>query len=103
MSGHSHSLEFSTKARGDLRDIRAFSEIRWGKDQAVAYAHGLATATEKIRDNPEIGAIRYLGGRELRVLPVDSHLIVYRLSASRIRVLRVIHKSRDFGRIALDL
>ena len=71
---------------------------------AHRYATALGDAFERIRQMPEIAALRSYGRRELEGMRVWSvsgfrrFLVFYRVTEKTIEVIRVLHSARDIPR-----
>lgn len=92
------TVEFSARARRDFADIWGYSVETWGIAQASRYIDAFQTTLKLIdaeavtvRDASDIrpGLLRY---------PVGSHVLFFRLSPSKIRVVRILHSHMDFKR-----
>jgi toxin ParE1/3/4 len=87
----------SAIARTDLRSIGRYGARQWGRDRARRYAETIRDQFELLSRYPEIGVVAdKLPGIRLR--PVGSHVIYYRLDAEEVLVLRVLHASQDVER-----
>jgi toxin ParE1/3/4 len=90
-------LDITAEAKADLRAIYAYSVEHWGKAKADAY---LDTIQAKLRA---------LAGSSLSGVPADevrpglrrqlagSHTIWFRIESDRLKVIRVLHQSRETG------
>ena len=85
-------LVLSPKAEQDIENILRYTGEQWGEKQIPIYQDKLTGALEAILANPASGH----GSAELpethRVYPVGSHVIVYRIQADVIGVIRILHK-----------
>lgn len=83
-------LNYSPAARRDLLAIIDHGrEAGW--PDPVGFVHELRDRAAGLRDNPRRGrAGRIVGTREL-VLAGTAYLMIYRVSAGAIEVLRVLH------------
>ena len=82
------------RAGRDLEEIWFFV----AQDDPVAADRWLDTLEEKlglIADNPLMGVARPDIAPELRYYPVGHYLLLYRLVAGGIEVVRVVHGARD--------
>jgi len=52
-------------------------------------------AFEGLRDNPRIGSVRFDRRTEPRSIPVNRHLIYYRIRSDVVEVARILHKRAD--------
>lgn len=89
-------LEFTRKAFRDIAGIEEWIAVDNPKAAQDVAASILKTA-EQLEVNPSLGRPgREDGTREL-VLPKHPYILIYRLTAQRIRVLAVLHQSRKYG------
>tara|TARA_A200000159_G_C7045889_1_gene224024 strand:- start:76 stop:369 length:294 start_codon:yes stop_codon:yes gene_type:complete len=85
----------SKAADADLEDIFDYTLEEFGLDQAVSYVSEFDDTFETISENPEIGRKREEIREELRSLVKDKYVIFYRILIDHIRVVRILHGSRD--------
>ena len=85
-------------ARDDLRDIWRFGVITWGEAQADRYSDTLDAAINGLGVLPYMGPVVDDVSKGLRRLVVRSHLAFYRVDGDAVRIIRVLHGSRDAGR-----
>lgn len=90
--------ELSSEADQDIEEIYDYAEQQYGTDRAVEYTLDLEFLFERIVQNPELGTKRDEIQSELRSFPKAQHIVFYRILPDRIRIVRVIHGSRDFSR-----
>src|SRR5258708_24013561 len=92
----------TNRAAGDLREARAWSRARWGKELTSRYFDDLHEGAQFIAENQSALRRRQelSGGISLRVYPVREHYIVYEPLAERfIAVVAVIRQGRDIPAI----
>jgi toxin ParE1/3/4 len=82
----------------DIAEIWTFGFQRWGEIQADRYAQQLATLIHKLTEFPELGAPLLGKTSGVRSLKSGKHRIIYALPANNVRVVRILHASRDFAR-----
>jgi len=87
--------ELSTKADHDIDDIFDYTEKEFGFDQAVKYVSELEPVFQLIANYPKSGKKRDEIKIGLRSFPISSHIIFYRIFKHKIRIVRVLHGSRD--------
>lgn len=87
--------ELSVKADKDIEDIFDYTTEEFGPDQAVLYVSGFESIFTELTLNPELGRERPEIRQELRSIAKDSHIIFYRVLIDRIRIVRILHGSRD--------
>jgi len=88
----------TARAAADLREARAWSRARWGKELTSRYFDDLHQGAQFIAENQ--AALRrrqeLSGGTSLLVYPVREHYIVYEPLADRfIAIVAVIRQGRD--------
>ncbi len=88
----------TARAAADLREARAWSRARWGKELTSRYFDDLHESAQFIAEN--LGALRgrqeLSAGISLLVYPVREHYIVYEPLAERfIAIVAVIRQGRD--------
>lgn len=85
----------SPEADDDLDQIFDYTEKEFGYKQAVIYLSECEIQFNKLANNPTIGRERPEIRPELYSFPYQSHIIFYRIMQDHIRIVRVIHGSRD--------
>lgn len=97
MSSRSLPIKLAPKARQDFIDILRYTGETWGPKQLQAYRDKIDEALQVISRNPELGR---RGDEELfetyRLYLVGVHVIVYRIEAARIGVIRILHQRMHF-------
>ena len=90
-----HHYILSKKTQEDIDTIYEFGVLKFGKDQALNYLSELRAHFELLLKNPEIGKKRDEIKYGLYSLPCASHIIFYRILNNHLRIIRVLHGSRD--------
>jgi toxin ParE1/3/4 len=90
----------SEAADADLEDIFDYTLEEFGLGQAVSYVSEFDDSFETISKNPEIGRKREEIREELRSLAKDKHVIFYRILSDHIRIVRILHGSRDLPKFS---
>ena len=85
----------SENADSDIDSIFDYTEIEHGFNQAVKYLNNLETVFQKLVINPEIGKKRNEIKKGLYSLPEQQHVIFYRILKTHIRIVRILHGSKD--------
>lgn len=85
----------SKAADADLEDIFDYTLKEFGLDQAVSYVSGFDDTFNMIAENLEIGRERKEIRGDLRSFSKDKHVIFYRILSDHIRIVRILHGSRD--------
>lgn len=96
------SYLLTARAAADLREARAWSRARWGKDLTDGYFEDLHEGAQYIAENHASLRDRHelAGGTALLLYPVREHYIVYEPLAPRlIAIVAVIRQSRDIPAI----
>ncbi len=91
-------LVLSSAARGDLKNIAAFTAREWGEARKKTYMAALGKRFAMLRRNPEIGVVRDDLDSPCRSLLVGSHVLFYKLAEGEILVIRVLHQRMDVRR-----
>jgi toxin ParE1/3/4 len=86
------------KAVKDLENIYEYSYQEFGSARADQYIRDLDTAFHKLVDEPDLGTDASHISPNLLVYRVVSHLIFFKPSVYGINIIRVLHKSMDYGR-----
>ncbi|NRP27348.1 Toxin ParE1 [Marinobacterium sp. xm-d-420] len=93
--GKISTYELSIEADQDISDIYDYTYSEFGDDQAITYLADLEPVLLKLVDYPELGRARSEIRVGLRSLAYQNHVIFYRILDTHIRVVRVLHGSRD--------
>jgi toxin ParE1/3/4 len=84
----------SARAVADLDEILAFTIDRWGLAQGDTYLSGLEAVFHLVSGRPMIGRSAAQVFPNLRRVEYVSHIVFYTTYPGRIRIERVLHKSR---------
>jgi toxin ParE1/3/4 len=87
--------ELSVEADKDIEAIFDYTSEEFGIDQAVIYVREFDDTFGKLLDNPELGSKRSEIRKGLRSIVKESHIVFYRVRKDRIRIVRILHASRD--------
>ena len=98
MAGIPLPYELSLEADKDLEEIFDYSVAQFGVEQAVKYLGKFETVFENLCSNPRAGRVRNEIRKGLRSVSNESHIVFYRVLIDRLRIVRVLHSSRDIGR-----
>lgn len=93
--GNISTYELSIEADQDISDIYDYTYLEFGDDQAITYLADLEPVLLKLVDYPELGRARPEIRAGLRSFAYQNHVIFYRILETHIRVVRVLHGSRD--------
>ena len=100
MSAHKLPVALTPRALRDLRGIQLYSLQQWGTERADVYDEAIQSALRGLTEHLELGKARDDLRPGLRCLPVEQHLILYRITDQAISVQRVIHARQDIRRAA---
>jgi plasmid stabilization system protein ParE len=96
------SYVLTKRAAADLREARAWSRSRWGKELTDRYFDDLHKGAQYIAENYSSFRDRHelAGGTALLLYPVREHYIVYEpLATGLIAIVAVIRQGRDIPAI----
>ena len=82
----------------DLEDIFDYTLDEFGFDQAEKYLLEIEEIFQNLIINPQIGKKRDEIKLGLYSFPKDNHIIFYRILDNHIRIVRVLHGSRDISK-----
>ena len=85
----------SETADKDLEDIFDYTVDEFGFEQAEKYLLEIEGVFQNLILNPQLGKKRNEIKQDLYSLPKDNHIIFYRVLENHIRIVRVLHGSRD--------
>jgi toxin ParE1/3/4 len=92
------SLQLSPKARQDFVDILRYTGETWGQSQLLVYRDKIDDALKAISRNAELGHARDdLPSTHLAYL-VGSHIIIYRINADTIGIIRILHQRMSLAK-----
>ena len=95
MAHTDYSIELSLEADIDLQKIYDYTEDAFGPDQALGYLKGLDELFQTLRIQPHTGRQRTDIRAGLRSISYVSHIVFYRVIETKVRIVRVLHASRD--------
>jgi toxin ParE1/3/4 len=84
-------------AEKDVEDIWLYTARQWTPVRANQYVREFLTAFADLASGERAGT-PVLAGQDYYRLLVGSHVIVYRVSDTRIDVIRILHQSVDLPR-----
>ena len=79
----------------DLENIFDYTTNEFGFEQAEKYLNEIEEVFQSLLLNPELGKTRNEIKINLYSFPKDNHIIFYRILDNHIRIVRVLHGSRD--------
>ena len=89
------AYRLTNKALEDLRSIARYTEQTWGREQRNKYLSKLDASFQMLVYEPKLGRACDEIRQGYRKHHVGHHLIFYRLKASRIEIIRILHDSMD--------
>jgi toxin ParE1/3/4 len=89
------SYELSQQADNDLQEIFDFTALKFGEEQAIKYLTGFEELFGALCMHPDMGRSRTEIREGARSYCYVSHVVFYRIAGKRIRIVRVLHASRD--------
>ena len=89
------NYQLSRLAEKDLEDIWEYTFANWSLKQADSYIKQIFKQINKICSNPEIGRSIFSIKPNHRIIKVNSHLIVYKIDDSILKIDRIIHERMD--------
>lgn len=89
------AYRLTNKALEDLRSIARYTEQTWGREQRNQYLSKLDASFQMLVHEPELGRACDEIRQGYRKHHVGRHLIFYRILASRIEIIRILHDSMD--------
>src|ERR1700744_2072413 len=93
-----YPYELSQEADNDLQQIYDFTLEKFGTEQAIQYLMGLEELFYTLCTHPHAGRPRNEIRKGLRSSSYVSHTVFYRVIGKKIRIIRVLHSSRDIPR-----
>ncbi len=91
-------LLLADEAKSDLAGIYVYSRENWGVTQARAYMLSLRSVLKRLAAEQIAGVAAHGIRPGLRRQTAGSHVIWFRMEPNLLRVIRVLHQSRDAGR-----
>lgn len=95
MSTQLDSYVLSEDADIDLDEIFDYTEQEHSFNQAIKYLTDLENVFESLVMNPDIGRIRNEIKDGLLSISQKEHIVFYRILKNHIRIVRVLHGSKD--------
>ena len=95
MSAPKRTVTLARKAQADFAGIMAYTGENWGELQRDLYAEKLLAGFDTIARFPEIGKDRSDITPGVFSHHIEQHVVYYRFTATRLRVLRLRHVRAD--------
>jgi len=91
-------VEFTPKARGDLKDIWDHSLDRFGFEKPEACLREIQRATETVAEDPRRAQACDDIRTGYRKFSVGAHVLFLRASENSVVIVRILHQRMDFER-----
>jgi toxin ParE1/3/4 len=91
-------LEFTPRARRDVEEIWEYSFEHFGVDKAEAYVRDIQRAAVTVMEDPRRGLACDEIRSGYRKFSVGSHIFFFKASATRVVIVRILHRRMDFNR-----
>ncbi|WP_331344325.1 type II toxin-antitoxin system RelE/ParE family toxin [Cellvibrio sp. UBA7661] len=94
----SYQLIIAPAAKADLKEIYQYGLRLWGQTQSNHYLEILKEKFWSLTEQPLMGTERpeLLDGT--RSLPIESHVLFYRVTPKSVEIIRVLHARQDPAR-----
>jgi len=89
------AYRLTKKALDDLRSIARYTEKTWGREQRNKYLSNMNSSFQMLANEPQLGRTCDEIKQGYRKHHLGRHLIFYRLIASRVEIIRILHDSMD--------
>lgn len=90
-----HQLVIAPAAKNDLKEIYQYGLRQWGQAQSENYLSTIKNQFWLLTQQPLIGTERPELLPDVRSLPINSHTLFYRVTTTRVEVIRVLHGRQD--------
>tara|TARA_X000000950_G_C13745516_1_gene590365 strand:+ start:447 stop:746 length:300 start_codon:yes stop_codon:yes gene_type:complete len=91
----SHQLVIAPAAKNDLKDIYQYGLRQWGQSKSESYLSTIKKQFWLLTQQPLMGTERPELLPDTRSLPIESQTLVYRVTANRVEIIRVLHGRQD--------
>ena len=99
---HISDYRLSPAAQLDLESIWDFTAQTWSPNQADSYLRGLADKLTLLCENPLIAREHTEIDPPVRLHPYRSHVIIYRVEADHLAVIRIAHMRQRWQTLVND-
>ena len=90
-----HQLVIAPAAKNDLKEIYQYGLRQWGQAQSENYLSTIKNQFWLLTQQPLIGTERPELLPDVRSIPINSHTLFYRVTTTRVEVIRVLHGRQD--------
>jgi toxin ParE1/3/4 len=92
-------LLWSDQAEADLLSIWRYGADEWSPATADEYLDDIQHTCDMLLQAPELGKPRGELMYGVRSIPLDPHIIFYRVTVRGVEILRVLHEREDIHEI----
>ncbi len=89
-------LRLTPAAQGDLEEIWLYTAQQWSPEQAERYMDALEETFARLLILPEMARERPEFDPPVRIHPSGEHMIVYRIEAGHLAILRILGGRQDW-------
>lgn len=93
-----YQLILAPTAREDLKEIYQYGLRQWGRTQSDNYLDTLKRKFWSLTEQPFMGTERPELLLGIRSLPVESHILFYRVTSTSVEIIRVLRGRQDPAR-----
>ena len=90
-----YQLVIAPAAKNDLKDIYQYGLRQWGQSQSESYLSTIKKQFWLLTQQPLMGTERPKLLPDTRSLPIENHTLLYRITATRVEIIRVLHGRQD--------
>lgn len=90
-----HQLVIVPAAHTDLKNIYQYGRQQWGQSQSESYLDNIKEHLWTLTEQPLIGVDRSELLSRVRSLPIESHILFYRVTPDTVEIIRVLHSRQD--------
>lgn len=90
-----HQLVIAPAAKNDLKEIYQYGLRQWGQSQSESYLSTIKKQFWLLTQQPLMGTERPELLPDTRSLPIESHILFYRVTANRVEIIRVLQGRQD--------
>ncbi len=94
----SRKLIIAPAAKADLKEIYQYGLRQWGLAQSDNYLEILKEKFWLLTEQPLMGTERPELLADIRSLPIESHMLFYRVTTTNVEIIRVLHSRQDPAR-----
>ena len=87
--------EISAAAELDIEEVYQYGCEKYGHAFAIEYLEKLGKLFSELVNHPFMGKKRSEIKKELRNIPLGEYIVFYRLKETHVRIVRVLHHSKD--------